>query len=88
LTLVPLFRRVAAAPDPAYRVLSQAYTSQTRQAPRHRAMTAGTEPILCRVAAAPDPAYRILSQANTSQTRQAPRRWESIDYLPDNPVAW
>ncbi|SCY91413.1 hypothetical protein SAMN03159308_03651, partial [Klebsiella quasipneumoniae] len=57
LTLVPLFRRVAAAPDPAYRVLSQAYTSQTRQAPRHRAMTAGTEPILCRVAAAPYPAW-------------------------------
>ncbi|MCJ7360882.1 hypothetical protein [Klebsiella quasipneumoniae] len=51
-------------------------------------MTAGTEPILCRVAAAPYPAYRILSQANTSQTRQAPRRWESIDYLPGNPVAW
>ncbi|WP_139102870.1 hypothetical protein [Klebsiella quasipneumoniae] len=53
----PILCRVAAAPYPAYKVLSQAYTSQTRQAPRHRAMTAGAEPILCRVAAAPDPAW-------------------------------
>ncbi len=34
LTLVPLFRRVAAAPYPAYRVLSQANTSQTRSTGR------------------------------------------------------
>ena len=36
--VVPLFRRVAATPYPAYRILSQAYTSQARQALRRRAI--------------------------------------------------
>ena len=36
--VVPLFRRVAATPYPAYRILSQAYTSQARQAQRRCAI--------------------------------------------------
>ena len=36
--VAPLLRRVAAAPYPAYRILSQAYTSQARQALRRRAI--------------------------------------------------
>ncbi|MFA1659741.1 hypothetical protein ACDX32_10010, partial [Klebsiella quasipneumoniae] len=54
--------RVAATPYPAYRVLSQANTSQTRQAPRRRESIdyLPGNPVawlFCRVAAAPDPAY-------------------------------
>ncbi|BBR84609.1 hypothetical protein WP4S18E06_36400 [Klebsiella quasipneumoniae] len=60
--VVPLFCRVAATPYPAYRVLSQASTSQTRQAPRRRESIDylpgnPVAPLFCRVAAAPDPAY-------------------------------
>ncbi|HGS7071351.1 TPA: hypothetical protein ACMEW0_005503, partial [Klebsiella quasipneumoniae subsp. quasipneumoniae] len=74
----PLLCRVAAAPYPAYRVLSQAYTSQTRQAPRRRESIdyLPGNPVawlFCRVAAAPYPAYGVLYQAYTSQTRQAQR---------------
>ncbi|CAM7840266.1 hypothetical protein KLQUMA182M2_09700 [Klebsiella quasipneumoniae subsp. similipneumoniae] len=38
LTIVPLFRRVTAAPYPAYRILLQAYTSEARQAQRRCAI--------------------------------------------------
>ncbi|MFM4162855.1 hypothetical protein, partial [Klebsiella quasipneumoniae] len=45
-SVVPLFRRVAAAPYPAYGVLSQAYTSQARASAAPPGKISGSIPVI------------------------------------------
>ncbi|PJX30850.1 hypothetical protein CWM53_18415 [Klebsiella sp. A-Nf5] len=65
--MMPLFCRVAAAPDPAYRAALSAKAIFRSVGPRKRSaagrQVAAMMPFFCRVAATPDPAYRAALSA-------------------------
>ena len=63
--VVPLFRRVAATPCPAYRVLLQAQTSQARAGAAPPGKISGTVPVIspgggCRLARPTGSSYRLI----------------------------